>query len=153
MLSAGFCTRLQGEKMQKWLQEYIPDFIKVGDWPSFSQDLNLLDYGLWSVLEECVCAQTHQNLDSLKAAREALLVMIHELINDWSKTFAALCRSKRRSFWVTTVEMSLLKYFLNFLKILLQYLFCLLLNECLKYGQNLLLHLVLLIAAGTPCSL
>ncbi len=40
-------------------------------------------------------------------------------INRWlAQMFAALCASKRRPFWVMTIEMSFLKYFLSFLKIL-----------------------------------
>ncbi len=71
--------------MQKWLQEYVPDFIEVDDWPSSGPDLDPLNYKLWSVLEERACAWRHQNFDSLEAAREVPLALIHELINDWPK--------------------------------------------------------------------
>ncbi len=44
-------------------------------------------------------------------------------ISRWlAEMFAALCGSKRRTFWVTTFEMCFLKYFLSFLKILYPYL-------------------------------
>ncbi len=31
------------KKIQKWLQEYVPDFIEANDWPFFISDLNSLD--------------------------------------------------------------------------------------------------------------
>ncbi len=37
----------EGKKMQKWLQEHVPDLIEDDNW--------VLDYKLWSVLEERFC--------------------------------------------------------------------------------------------------
>ncbi len=68
----------------------------------------------------------------------------HDLwIDRWlAQMFVALWTSKRRLLWVTTIEMSYLKYFLSFLKILFRYLLYLHLNKCLKYRRNLWLYWV-----------
>ena len=42
------------------------DFISTSDWPSASPDLNLLDYKLWSKLQEMACKKRHPNIESLK---------------------------------------------------------------------------------------
>ncbi len=43
-------------------------------------------------------------------------------VDQWlAQMFVTLCASKRRPFWVTTMEMSFWKYFFNFLKILYRY--------------------------------
>jgi hypothetical protein len=51
---------------QEWLRRSVPAFISAEDWPSESQDLNLLDYKLWAALEDMACRKCHNNLDSLK---------------------------------------------------------------------------------------
>ncbi len=77
----------QSEKTEKWLQEHVPDFIETDDWPSASTNLNPLDSKLCLVLEDCVCAQRHQNLDSLnavivKVVKEIPGAIIRKLIGD-----------------------------------------------------------------------
>ncbi|XP_025415137.1 uncharacterized protein LOC112686886 [Sipha flava] len=47
---------------QEWLENNVSNFIKASDWPSVSPDLNLFDYGLWSILKE-------RPLDLLAAAK------------------------------------------------------------------------------------
>ena len=51
---------------QQWQETNVPDFISTSDWPSASPDLNLLDYKLWSKLQEMACKQRHPNIQSLK---------------------------------------------------------------------------------------
>lgn len=54
--------------MQNWLENSVPEFIRVFDWLSGSPDLNPLDYRLWQILEEKACAKPHRNLESLKSS-------------------------------------------------------------------------------------
>lgn len=80
----------KARRVQEWLRENVPDFIKAEDWPSSSPDLYPLDYKLWSVLEEAACCRTHHNLDSLKksivnAAKKISLEVIRKAIDDWPK--------------------------------------------------------------------
>ena len=49
-----------------WLQREVPGFILQELWPSFSPDLNPLDYCVWSILQAKVCAKKHKCLESLK---------------------------------------------------------------------------------------
>ncbi|XP_045449594.1 uncharacterized protein LOC123658195 [Melitaea cinxia] len=50
---------------QSWLETNVLDF-RAEDWSSSSSDLNLLDYDLWSVLENMACSKCHYNLGFLK---------------------------------------------------------------------------------------
>jgi hypothetical protein len=45
---------------QEWLENNVSNFIKASDWPSVSPDLNLFDYGLWSILKERPCKNDTQ---------------------------------------------------------------------------------------------
>ncbi len=82
------------KNMQKWLQEYVPEFNEADDWLSSSPDFNPLGYKLWLVLQECVCAWRPQNLDSLKAVREIPPAMICEAIDDWPKRLRHCMQAK-----------------------------------------------------------
>ena len=53
---------------QKWCRENLPDFIPKEMWPPSSPDANPLDYGIWSYIEKRACADSHPNVDSLKAS-------------------------------------------------------------------------------------
>ena len=43
------------------------EFISKEKWPPPSPDLNPMDYSVWSILEQKVCASSHANISSLKA--------------------------------------------------------------------------------------
>ncbi len=144
LLSEQFYTRLQSKKKNaKMVARAHPDFMEADDWPSSGSDLNPLDYKLWSVPEEYACAQGHQILNLLKAAiltavREIHMPIIRESISDGPNVCDAAC--KQKAIILSTIELSLLKYFLSFLKILYRYLLCLRQNICLKYGLSLWLY-------------
>uniref|UniRef100_A0A914CKA3 DDE-1 domain-containing protein n=1 Tax=Acrobeloides nanus TaxID=290746 RepID=A0A914CKA3_9BILA len=83
VLSTGRGPGHKAIETQQFLSENCPDFIKVdthwrcadGEWPPSSPDLNLLDYVVWSILEEKACAKPHTTVESLKRA----------LIKAWDK--------------------------------------------------------------------
>ena len=54
------------QKEHKSGAEPIPSFINKDLWPPFLQDLNLMDYSMWSLLETEVCAKTYKMLNRLK---------------------------------------------------------------------------------------
>lgn len=45
----------------------------MGKWPPNSPDLKLLDYSIWSILEEKSCQKPHPNVESLKIALKKAL--------------------------------------------------------------------------------
>ena len=47
-------------------KELFPDFWDKDVWPSNSPDLNPLDFSVWSILEQKVCAKRHSSIDELK---------------------------------------------------------------------------------------
>ena len=64
-----------GSKMtQRWIRSHIPALISKDELPSRSQDLNILDFSVWSILESKVCRTPHDSLDNLKL----------ELIREWT---------------------------------------------------------------------
>ena len=54
------------KKTQEWLSENVPHFIPKEEWPPSSPDLNPLDFGIWSYLENKVLDTRHQSLEALK---------------------------------------------------------------------------------------
>ena len=52
---------------------YAPDFIEPDNWPPNSPDLNVLDYHVWSALQQKV--YRHRTFETLAELREAI---IHE---------------------------------------------------------------------------
>ena len=57
-----------GSRMtQRWIQTHITAFISKKEWPSRSQDLNPLDFSVWSILESKACRTSHDSLENLKA--------------------------------------------------------------------------------------
>ena len=54
--------------VQKILFKNIPDFISYEEWPPSSPDLNPMDFGIWSLLQERACKKPHKSLKSLKRA-------------------------------------------------------------------------------------
>jgi hypothetical protein len=70
------------------LEVNLPGFIATQNWPSGSPDLNLLDYRLWSILEEKACSKPHRNIESLKAdlmksVASIPLKMVRVVIDEW----------------------------------------------------------------------
>lgn len=54
--------------VQDWCRINFPDFIATADWPSYSPDLNPLDFGVWGVVQSAVNSTQHNSLASLKAS-------------------------------------------------------------------------------------
>uniref|UniRef100_A0A914EGZ6 Metalloendopeptidase n=1 Tax=Acrobeloides nanus TaxID=290746 RepID=A0A914EGZ6_9BILA len=48
--SCGRCGH-KAKETQQWLRENVPDFITAKEWPSYSPDLNPLDYSIWGYIE------------------------------------------------------------------------------------------------------
>ena len=40
-------------------------------WPPSSPDLNLMDFGIWSILEQKACSTSHPNIETLKRKLKA----------------------------------------------------------------------------------
>ncbi|XP_024082050.1 uncharacterized protein LOC112126699 [Cimex lectularius] len=77
----------KAQTTQQWLEENVPEFIKASDWPLGSQDLNPLDYKVWSHLELMACHRKHANLESpksalLKAVEKFPQDVLHTAIDD-----------------------------------------------------------------------
>ena len=64
----------KSQHVQNWCRQNLPDFIPSTLWPSFSLDLNTLDYCIWGILQARVNAARHISIESLKAA----------LIREWN---------------------------------------------------------------------
>ena len=83
---------------QELIEANCPDFISVdispqranGEWPPCRPDLNVMDYSIWSWLEERACSKPCQSIQSLKkslkkAWDELPLKMIQKAIDDFPK--------------------------------------------------------------------
>jgi hypothetical protein len=62
-----------------------------------------LDYKIWQVLEEKVCAKPHKNLESLKssirkAVAEIDMNMVRAAIDDWLRRLLACIKNKGGNF-------------------------------------------------------
>uniref|UniRef100_A0A914CSL2 Tc1-like transposase DDE domain-containing protein n=1 Tax=Acrobeloides nanus TaxID=290746 RepID=A0A914CSL2_9BILA len=58
----------KAKETQAWLRKNVPDFITIKEWPSYSPDLNPLDYAIWGYLEAKTCEKPHESIKSLKKA-------------------------------------------------------------------------------------
>ena len=47
------------EKTQLFLRDNMANILSKNFWPSRSQNLNLLDYSIWSVVESMACKKGH----------------------------------------------------------------------------------------------
>ena len=56
--------RVKATQDLEWCEAYVPDFTSEES-QSYSQDLNLMDYSIWSNLEVTACAKPHKNLEAL----------------------------------------------------------------------------------------
>ena len=64
----------KAEETQNLIRNNVPDLIEVdispqrnnGEWPSNSPDLNVLDYSIWSILENEACSNPHKSIQALK---------------------------------------------------------------------------------------
>ena len=58
----------KAKKVQQWCRDEFPEIISSDEWPSYSPDLNPLDYSIWGILEAKVCSKSYNNIESLKQA-------------------------------------------------------------------------------------
>uniref|UniRef100_A0A914BWX2 DDE-1 domain-containing protein n=1 Tax=Acrobeloides nanus TaxID=290746 RepID=A0A914BWX2_9BILA len=73
---------------QDLIKDSFPEAIEVdispkrdnGDWPQNSPDLNVLDYSLWSILENEACSKPHQSIEALKKSLVAAWNKIPEYL-------------------------------------------------------------------------
>ena len=71
---AGRAPSHKAIETQDLIKDSFPEAIEVdispkrdnGDWPPNSPDLNVLDYSLWSILENEACSKPHQSIEALK---------------------------------------------------------------------------------------
>uniref|UniRef100_A0A914BW50 Transposase n=1 Tax=Acrobeloides nanus TaxID=290746 RepID=A0A914BW50_9BILA len=50
-------------------------------WPSYSYDLNVMDFSVWGYLEKKACAKKHTNVEALKRS----------LVREWDKITPSMC--------------------------------------------------------------
>ena len=58
-------TAHTAKMVQAWCKDNFKSFWSKELWPPFS-DLNLMDFGIWSILERKACAVSHSNVEKLK---------------------------------------------------------------------------------------
>ncbi|KIH44434.1 hypothetical protein ANCDUO_25540, partial [Ancylostoma duodenale] len=58
----------KSKKVRRWCRENLPDFIDANEWPANYPDLNVMDYYVWSILEEKACAKRHGGVDALESS-------------------------------------------------------------------------------------
>ena len=68
-------TSHSAKMVQSFCKEHFKGFWPNNLWPPSSPDLNPMDFGIWSILEQKVCTITHKSVDSLKRA----------LVKSWDK--------------------------------------------------------------------
>uniref|UniRef100_A0A8R1I9L0 DDE_3 domain-containing protein n=1 Tax=Caenorhabditis japonica TaxID=281687 RepID=A0A8R1I9L0_CAEJA len=51
---------------QDWCKAHLPAFIEKDRWPASSPDLNPIDFSIWGVLQNKVCARPHSSVEALK---------------------------------------------------------------------------------------
>lgn len=73
---------------QAWLQANVPGFISTSEWPPYSPDLNPMDFCIWSILENKVCATRHSSVNSLKNA----------LLREWGRIPQSMLRDSIDAF-------------------------------------------------------
>lgn len=49
-----------------WLKEKVPRFISPSEWPSYSPDINPMDFAIWSILESKCCSTRQVSVETLK---------------------------------------------------------------------------------------
>ena len=58
--------------MQQFLWQNTPDFIAADEWPSYSPDLNPLDYCIWDILKDLVYEGRQLPFANLRDLKEAV---------------------------------------------------------------------------------
>lgn len=67
---------------QAWCERNFSDFIRKEHWPPSSPDLTPLDYSIWGILQQKVCAQPHKDIGSLmESLQTAWDALDQEVIN------------------------------------------------------------------------
>lgn len=84
---------------QQWCRSNLPSFIAKEDWPSSSPDLNVMDYFVWSRLEQMVNNKNFANLSSLKrnltaAWNQLPMEEIRKAVHSWRNRLQACVKAK-----------------------------------------------------------
>ncbi len=74
--------------IQQFLKETMTEFWTPGNWPPYLPDLNLLDFSIWSILQEKVQATPHTSLAALRWS----------ITRQWNRVLLAYVRRTCRSF-------------------------------------------------------
>lgn len=90
---------------QRWCEDNLPQFISTEDWPASSPDLNPMDYGMWSILEQKVCTINHSSVSHLKksllkAWEEIPLETVRATVGQWRTRLRTCVKSKGGHFEV-----------------------------------------------------
>jgi len=85
------------------LEQQTPDFIPATPWPPNSQDLNAVDYSVWSVLQEKVYPSKIADIDELKTRLVNEWVqfdqsIIDAAISQWRRRLSACVRARGAHF-------------------------------------------------------
>ena len=57
---------LKGKVVQDWCKDNFKLFWPKELWPLFFPDLNPINFGIWSILEQNSCAVSHSSVEVLK---------------------------------------------------------------------------------------
>lgn len=84
---------------QAWCRDNFPCFISSAEWPSYSPDLNPLDYSILSVLEVKACTKRHKSLEELKRSHRAAWDqidnhMLRAIVDNFPKRLKACVKAK-----------------------------------------------------------
>ena len=59
-------TAHTAKMVQEWCKEHFKAFWPKDIWPPSSPDLNPMDFGIWSILEQKACKVSHSSVEVLK---------------------------------------------------------------------------------------
>jgi DDE superfamily endonuclease len=84
----------KARQVQSWCRAHFSGFINAQEWPTYSPDLNPMDYSVWSILEARACAKPHKSLETLRHSLEEewdrmSLEEVRAIVNNFPKRLRA----------------------------------------------------------------
>uniref|UniRef100_A0A8R1I1H3 G_PROTEIN_RECEP_F1_2 domain-containing protein n=1 Tax=Caenorhabditis japonica TaxID=281687 RepID=A0A8R1I1H3_CAEJA len=98
---------------QDWCKAHLPAFIEKDRWPASSPDLNPIDFSIWGVLQNKVCARPHSSVEALKKTLgeewdqlsiEYLRATVESYPRRLLRRQSAPASARSNTMWVVTVD-------------------------------------------------